>query len=265
MMFVCPVCRGRLQKADGAFKCKKGHSFDISRRGYVNLLLRTSSGVHGDDKIMLRARRDFLEKGYYGCLRSALAGCIRSYCPNPESILDAGCGEGWYTCGIAREFPQAVVCGFDISKDALALAGRHAGIQFAAASSFDIPMPDESFDVVYNVFSPIAPAEFSRVLKKDGILVCALPDRRHLWQLKQAVYDTPYENPPPSEKLELFEHLESIPVKHLLRLNENEDIQNLFKMTPYYYKTSETDRKKLEKVEKLEVQLEFVLTVYRKD
>ena len=61
----CPVCAGALEKRAGAYLCPKNHSFDIAKSGYVNLLLNSSQGHHGDDKLMVRARRDFLDKGYY--------------------------------------------------------------------------------------------------------------------------------------------------------------------------------------------------------
>ena len=45
----CPVCAGALEKRAGASRCPKNHSFDIAKSGYVNLLLNSSQGHHGDD------------------------------------------------------------------------------------------------------------------------------------------------------------------------------------------------------------------------
>ena len=51
----CPVCAGALERRAGAYLCPKNHSFDIAKSGYVNLLLNSSQGHHGDDKLMVRA------------------------------------------------------------------------------------------------------------------------------------------------------------------------------------------------------------------
>ena len=90
----CPVCGGTLERCAGAYRCEKNHSFDIAKSGYVNLLLNSSQGHHGDDKLMVRARRDFLDKGYYDRFIAAVADAAAEFAPNKAAVLDAGCGEG---------------------------------------------------------------------------------------------------------------------------------------------------------------------------
>ena len=80
----CPVCAGALEKRAGAYLCPKNHSFDIAKSGYVNLLLNSSQGHHGDDKLMVRARRDFLDKGYYDRFIAAVADAAAEFTP-PEA------------------------------------------------------------------------------------------------------------------------------------------------------------------------------------
>ena len=89
----CPVCAGALEKRAGAYLCPKNHSFDIANSGYVNLLLNSSQGHHGDDKLMVRARRDFLDKGYYDRFIAAVADAAAEFAPGEATVLDAGCGE----------------------------------------------------------------------------------------------------------------------------------------------------------------------------
>ena len=69
--FICPVCGGRLADCGTLLRCEGNHCFDKSKFGYVNLLLSQSSGAkrHGDDRVMVRSRRDFLNAGYYSFLR----------------------------------------------------------------------------------------------------------------------------------------------------------------------------------------------------
>ena len=101
----CPVCAGALEKRAGAYLCPKNHSFDIAKSGYVNLLLNSSQGHHGDDKLMVRARRDFLDKGYYDRFIAAVADAAAEFTPPEATVLDAGCGEGIYSLAVLRAYP----------------------------------------------------------------------------------------------------------------------------------------------------------------
>ena len=95
--FICPVCEGKLFNIGTSLKCLKAHSFDISKQGYVNLLMKNDSGRHGDDKLMLNARKNFLDKGYYAPLRDAVCEILGK----EQTVLDSGCGEGYYTASFA--------------------------------------------------------------------------------------------------------------------------------------------------------------------
>ena len=103
----CPVCAGALAKRAGAYVCPKDHSFDLARSGYVNLLLNSSQGHHGDDKLMVRARRDFLDKGYYDRFIAAVADAAAAFAPPEATVLDAGCGEGIYSLAVLRAIEKA--------------------------------------------------------------------------------------------------------------------------------------------------------------
>ncbi|MBQ3404190.1 MAG: methyltransferase domain-containing protein [Oscillospiraceae bacterium] len=265
--FVCPVCGGKLTREGKCLKCPVGHSYDIAKQGYVNLLMSNSSGAkrHGDDRLMVRARSAFLDRAYYSPLLDSLAVLLEKYMPDSFCLLDAGCGEGWYTAGIAERFPDARICGVDISKDAVASAARRVkSADFAVASVSKLPVEDGYFDALLNVFSPLEAEEYARVLKKGAILIRAVPLPEHLWSLKKAVYDKPYLNPVPEECLGGFECAESRDIEYDIRLESGEDIRNLFTMTPYYYKTGREDQEKLKKLEELEVQVRVRLAVYRK-
>ena len=239
----CPVCAGALEKRAGAYLCPKNHSFDIAKSGYVNLLLNSSQGHHGDDKLMVRARRDFLDKGYYDRFIAAVADAAAEFTPPEATVLDAGCGEGIYSLAVLRAIEKAgkhgELLGVDISKTALQYASKR--------------------------FSPFVPEEFARVLKPGGHLLRAYPLREHLWELKALIYDTPRDNPPTPLEPEGFTLVETREVRDIIHLSCNEDILSLFRMTPYYYKTGAKDQQKAERAQELSVKLAFGLAIYQRD
>lgn len=258
--FICPVCGNRLFLLDRSLGCMSGHSFDKAKQGYVNLLLKNGAGKrHGDDRLMVEARSRFLDRGYYAPLRSKISDIIGS----GHAVLDSGCGEGYYTSLFAQ---SNTVVGIDISKDALKSAAKRCRLaEFAVASISEIPLADASVDTVVNIFAPESRSEFSRILSKGGRLITATPLENHLMELKAAVYEKPYKNPPSDLKKEGFSLLSQHEVKYSITLDNNEDIQALFKMTPYYYKTSKSDQDKLLTLDSLTVRLEFLVAEYVRD
>lgn len=272
MNFICPVCRESLAEEEKIYKCKNGHCFDKSKFGYVNLLQsqKSSAKRHGDDRVMIRARRDFLDRGYYSFLRDALCDICNENLMNGAAVIDAGCGECWYSSGIKHTLLEngKDICfyGVDISKDALEFASkRKSGIPAAVASVFELPFADDSADLLLNIFSPEADGEYLRVLKKGGVMIRVIPLENHLFELKAAVYSKPYLNDIPATYVDGFELVKTEKICQTLDISSNEDIQNLFKMTPYYYKTGKDDQAKLDNLERLEVRAEFEIRVYRKD
>ena len=269
-IFFCPVCGKALNKTENCYKCDAGHSFDIARQGYVNLLRsqQSSKKHHGDDKLMVSARRRFLESGYYRPLRDKVCELAVKYCPETASVLDAGCGEGWYTAGILealeRAGKHADIAGIDISKEALKAAGARRGISLAVASVFDLPVGDESQDMVVSIFSPLAEAEFRRVLRDGGIFIHVVPDERHLFGLKSEIYESPYLNDAVLTALSGFDLIDDVPLCYMLHLSGTSDILSLFMMTPYYYKTGAEDQKKVMLLDSLDTEVCFRVLVYKK-
>jgi 23S rRNA (guanine745-N1)-methyltransferase len=267
----CPVCGEVLCTQERTMKCPNGHSFDIAKQGYVNLLMSNKSSAkrHGDDRLMVECRQAFLEKGYYECLRRTLCDLAVKYCQGSAHILDVGCGEGWYTVAVKSALESAgvacSVCGVDISRQALIQASRRdKSMSLAVGSVNALPVCDEKCDLLLNIFAPNDDAEFRRVLRPGGILLRAVPLQRHLFQLKAAVYDKPYLNPEPVYAPEGFESLGRVDVTDKIVLQSHEDIENLFMMTPYYYKTGRDDQAKLLTLDSLETELGFGIFVLRR-
>lgn len=269
--FSCPVCGNILEDDGRTYRCEKNHCFDKAKQGYVNLLQsqKSSKKRHGDDTIMVKSRQEFLEKGFYNDLCKELINAVVKTAKEETTLIDLGCGECWYTAQLFESLSEngnnPSVFGIDISKQAL-IAGskRCKDLKLAVASTADIPMPDESCDTAVCVFAPYAEEEVYRVLKRGGVFIKAFPLENHLMGLKRAIYEKPYKNEVNEETPAGLERIDFIKTNNTITLKTNEDIINLFKMTPYYYKTGRADQMKLEKLNSLETQTEFGIVVYKK-
>ena len=283
ILWKCPVCGERLTPlpAEKRFACGNGHSFDLAKQGYIHLLLPQKRGASapGDGADMVRARSAFLDGGYYEPFSDGVNGlCIDALRQTGHSssvLADAGCGEGYYTVRLAKALADAGIsarlAGFDLSKDAVlhgAKRARAAGcsesLTFCVSSLFEMPLADASCGGIVNLFAPTADPEFARVLAPGGFLLLAVPAEEHLWGFKQALYDRPYRNEVRRDVLPHFVLSEVRRVSYRITLRTREDIRNLFTMTPYFWKTSVSDREKLERLDTLETEAAFDLLLYRK-
>ena len=260
-MLICPVCGNPLAFEGKTVVCENSHRFDVAREGYVNLLRTSKSGDRiGDDKLSARSRRDFLNKGYYALLKNTLT---EVFAEKSGSMLDICCGEGYYTSALG-ENPNLDVYGFDISKEMVRLGAKRGNATYFVANMASIPVADGSFDYAVHLFAPFHEKEFSRILKKGGMLYSVVPGAKHLWGLKEKLYDTPYQNDeklPETEKLTL---VKTSRVSCMIHLENPEDIEAVFRMTPYYYHTSAKDKEKLRCLQSLDTEISFVIGKYVK-
>lgn len=268
---LCPVCGGVLTQNEKSYSCSQGHSFDRAKSGYVNLLISHQSGSqHGDDREMVRSRRDFLEGGYYEPLRAEICKTVLEQSSGDTvSLLDSGCGECWYTAEVEKTLLDAGknpdIVGIDISKDALKMGDRRGkNIRLAVASAYRLPVGDESCDLILNVFAPFAGGEYLRTLKRGGLLIHVSPDEGHLWELKEAVYEKPYLNDAPAPVQGGLELSEEKRLKYRIDIENPAHIKALFMMTPYAHKTSPRDTARLDSLSRLDVAVEFVIRLYKK-
>ena len=275
MTVLCPVCQTPITTTEDGGVCRKGHRFDRARSGYMHLLPanRKHAKNPGDDKLIVDARRKFLDKGYYRPLAdtvSRLAGEWLANLPHQTPcVLDAGCGEGYYTTllydALCQRGMEPDILGVDISKLALDKAAkRQKAIFYVVASVFHLPAPDACCDLLCSLFSPYCSEEYQRVIRPGGAMLLVIPGENHLWELKQAIYERPYKNQVKPFALEGFTLLDHMQVHDTIYLAEHNDIENLFKMTPYYYKTSEQDQARLLGRGELTTQIEFEVLLYRK-
>nr|BAQ21929.1 putative rRNA methyltransferase [Streptomyces versipellis] len=185
-LLCCPTCRTRhLHPERGALRCPVGHTFDIARPGYAGLLTGTRA-TSGDDAAMVQARDRFLSTGTYAPIRKVGAGLAADAASEQATVVDVGCGTGYYLAGVLDQLPGARGLGLDTSVRALRLAAR--AHDRAAAVAWDVfrpfPLADGVADVVLDVFAPRNPAEFRRVLRPTGRLIVVRPTARHLAELR---------------------------------------------------------------------------------
>ncbi|MGN0447119.1 MAG: putative RNA methyltransferase [Acutalibacteraceae bacterium] len=264
---ICPVCGKKLYKENRSFFCENRHCFDMAKEGYVNLLTgkHKSGELIGDNKSMAQSRRQFLNKNYFSALSDTLISLAKKYAPEKDAVCcDICCGEGYYSDKLLGSFPCTMLC-FDISREMVRLcAKRKNGSTCFVASSNKIPIENSSVDFAFHLFAPFFEDEFLRIIKDGGVLLTAVAGENHLFELKQALYESPYKNdeaPPETKKLKL---LDKVKVSKKIALNQKQDIDDLFKMTPYYYHTSDNDKSKLESLNQLKITTEFVIYIYKK-
>ena len=265
---ICPVCKGALMKSESGLVCPFGHRFDRAAKGYVHLL-PGNRALHGDNAEMIAARRRFLESGAYEPLSRAISEALGKHVPETGAVLDAGCGEGYYTARLAEEHPEMRIYGVDLSRDAIRAAAsrpplKGQRVELYVAGVYALPFANGSFDAIASVFSPFAGDEFRRTLKSGGILLSVIPGARHLIELKGVLYDTPYENTVSDYAVEGFSFLEKIELRERILLKTPEQIHDLFAMTPYYHRTPRSGHERLAALSSLECETSFEILVYRR-
>lgn len=258
-MLICPVCKKALNKKEKEYICEGNHHFDIAKQGYCNLYLK-SSKVSGDNKEMVVARNEFLSKGYYEPLAKKIVSILQEI--NHEVIVDAGCGEGYYTNYIKQQL-NTKIYGFDLSKDALKIASRNNKLnQYFVNSIFDLPIQSESIDVALNIFAPFAQEEFQRIIKKDGYVIKVDPNIKHLQQLKEELYEQSYDNEILSIQSDCYTLIKHEEIEFDMHLKQ-EDIKCLLMMTPYYYKSKKEAIERLCNLQTLVCKASFIIYVYQ--
>ena len=191
-MLICPVrgCHMALVREARRRLCARGHSFDIARSGYINLLQpqERRSRHPGDTASAVGARRRLHESGITQPLQHAIAG-ILSASPS-DVVLDAGCGDGFYLGTLARQTGFAAH-GVDISIPAVQAAARsYPECQWIVANADRfVPYADRSFSIVLSITARMNAGEFRRVLRDDGRLLVALPAPDDLIEFRGAGRD----------------------------------------------------------------------------
>lgn len=260
--YQCPLCQHPLTLSNNSLKCCNNHSFDFAKEGYVNLLpvQQKNSKQPGDNLDMVQARRAFLSTDHYQFLQSAIANIVQAYAP--ASVIDLGCGEGFYTQKIAKVC-DAHIYGVDISKSAIKYAAkRYPSCHFSVASISQAPFAQNSADVLISIFAPLFEQELARLAKKDGMLVVASPGPWHLRELKQMIYREVKEHSA-IETPQGFELIQQDSLEQKVTLGFSE-LKNLITMTPFAWKFRPEHWQKLEEQGEQSVTLSFYISQFKR-
>ena len=188
--FACPICQENLTLVETSLKCSNRHSFDLAKFGYVNLAPQIKQSANYD-KENFQNRQQILEAGFYQAILEGISDLLATK-SSAKTVLDIGCGEGFYSRKLQEVHPDKTFYAFDISKDSVQIAAKSEpnwAVNWFVGDLARLPIKDASMDILLDIFSPANYGEFRRVLSKDGILIKVIPTENHLKEIRQMVQD----------------------------------------------------------------------------
>ena len=268
--FICPLCQTEFTQTNNTQICENNHHFDIAKENYLNLLPvnAKNSKNPGDNKEMMMARRAFLDSGGYRPLADKLSALVSGLLEKTHeaALLDLGCGEGYYTNLLANNLPSSTtLTALDISKVAIRYAAkRYKAINFCVASAYDVPLPDNSLDALIRIYAPSLDSELQRLIKQDGYLITVTPAPRHLFELREKIYDQVNAHQSENEAPAGFTKIDQINLNYSLYINETSVLKNLIQMTPFAWKFNDQKMESLLAEGKWQIECDFNIEIYQK-
>lgn len=261
--FACPICQENLTLLETNFKCCNRHSFDLAKFGYVNLAPQIKQSANYD-KENFQNRQQILEAGFYQAILDAVSDLLASS-KTTTTILDIGCGEGFYSRKLQESHSEKTFYAFDISKDSVQIAAKSEpnwAVNWFVGDLACIPIKDANMDILLDIFSPANYGEFRRVLSKDGILIKVIPTENHLKEIRQRVQDQltnkEYSNQDIKEHFQEHFTILSSQTASLTKTITAEQLQALLSMTPLLF---HVDQSKIDWSQLTEITIEAEILV----
>ncbi|VIS22910.1 23S_rRNA m1G745 methyltransferase [Streptococcus pneumoniae] len=261
--FTCPICQENLTLLETNFKCCNRHSFDLAKFGYVNLAPQIKQSANYD-KENFQNRQQILEAGFYQAILDAVSDLLASS-KTTITILDIGCGEGFYSRKLQESHSEKTFYAFDISKDSVQIAAKSEpnwAVNWFVGDLARLPIKDASMDILLDIFSPANYGEFRRVLSKDGILIKVIPTENHLKEIRQRVQDQltnkEYSNQDIKEHFQEHFTILSSQTASLTKTITAEQLQALLSMTPLLF---HVDQSKIDWSQLTEITIEAEILV----
>ena len=243
--FACPICQENLTLVESSLKCNNRHSFDLAKFGYVNLAPQIKQSANYD-KENFQNRQQILEAGFYQAILEVVSDLL-SNSKNAKTILDIGCGEGFYSRKLQESHSEKTFYAFDISKDSVQIAAKSEpnwAVNWFVGDLARLPIKDASMDILFDIFSPANYGEFRRVLSKDGILIKVIPTKNHLKEIRQKVQDQltnkDYSNQDIKNHFQEHFTILSSQTASLTKPITAEQLQSLLSMTPLLFHIDQT-------------------------
>lgn len=261
--FACPICQENLTLLETNFKCCNRHSFDLAKFGYVNLAPQIKQSANYD-KENFQNRQQILEAGFYQAILDAVSDLLASS-KTTTTILDIGCGEGFYSRKLQESHSEKTFYAFDISKDSVQIAAKSEpnwAVNWFVGDLARLPIKDANMDILLDIFSPANYGEFRRVLSKDGILIKVIPTENHLKEIRQRVQDQltnkEYSNQDIKEHFQEHFTILSSQSASLTKTITAEQLQALLNMTPLLF---HVDQSKIDWSQLTEITIEAEILV----
>lgn len=261
--FACPICQENLTLLETNFKCCNRHSFDLAKFGYVNLTPQIKQSANYD-KENFQNRQQILEAGFYQAILDAVSDLLASS-KTTTTILDIGCGEGFYSRKLQESHSEKTFYAFDISKDSVQIAAKSEpnwAVNWFVGDLACLPIKDANMDILLDIFSPANYGEFRRVLSKDGILIKVIPTENHLKEIRQRVQDQltnkEYSNQDIKEHFQEHFTILSSQTASLTKTITAEQLQALLSMTPLLF---HVDQSKIDWSQLTEITIEAEILV----
>ena len=268
--FICPLCQSILSQTNNTQICENNHHFDIAKEGYLNLLPvnAKNSKNPGDNKEMMMARRTFLDSGGYFPLAQKLSVLIKDLLidNNEATLLDLGCGEGYYTNILENTLPESTtITALDISKVAIRYAAkRYKKINFCVASAYDVPLAEGSIDALVRIYAPSLDSELGRLIKEGGYLITVTPAPRHLFELREKIYEQVNEHLSENDAPIGFRKVEQVTLNYPLLITEEKILKDLIQMTPFAWKFNEQKMQLLLSEKEWNIECDFNIEIYQR-
>ena len=263
--FACPICQENLTLVETSLKCNNRHSFDLAKFGYVNLVPQIKQSANYD-KENFQNRQQILEAGFYQAILEAVSDLLVSS-ETSTTVLDIGCGEGFYSRKLQERHPDKTFYAFDISKDSVQIASKSEpnwAVNWFVGDLACLPIKDASMDILLDIFSPANYGEFRRVLSKDGILIKVIPTKNHLKEIRQRVQDQltnkDYSNQDIKNHFQEHFTILSNQTASLTKPITAEQLQALLSMTPLLF---HIDQSKIDWSQLTEITIEAEILVGR--
>ena len=244
--FACPICQENLALVESSLKCSNRHSFDLAKFGYVNLAPQIKQSANYD-KENFQNRQQILEAGFYQAILEGISDLLATN-PSAKTVLDIGCGEGFYSRKLQESHSDKTFYAFDISKDSVQIATKSEpnwAVNWFVGDLARLPIEDASMDILLDIFSPANYGEFRRVLSKDGILIKVIPTENHLKEIRQMVQDQltkkDYSNQDIKEHFQEHFSIQSRQIASLTKPITAEQRQALLAMTPLLFHVDQTN------------------------
>lgn len=261
--FACPICQDNLTLVETSLKCSNRHSFDLAKFGYVNLAPQIKQSANYD-KENFQNRQEILEAGFYQAILETISDLLARL-ETAKTILDIGCGEGFYSRKLQESHPDKTFYAFDISKDSVQIAAKSEpnwAINWFVGDLARLPIKDASMDILLDIFSPANYGEFRRVLSKDGILIKVIPTENHLKEIRQMAQDQltkkDYSNQDIKEHFQGHFSIQSRQITSLTKSITAEQRQALLAMTPLLF---HVDQSKIDWTQLTEITIEAEILV----